>query len=43
MPLDGWLVKLAEGWRFPRFVVEPMQGHHGAYSVLLEKEDGNAE
>lgn len=37
-PLDGWLVKLAQGWRLP-FVVEPAGGHHRHYSVLLTRDD----
>jgi hypothetical protein len=39
VPLNGWLVKLAEGWRFPGMIVEPMQGHHGFWSVLMERDD----
>ena len=37
-PRDHWLALLCEGWRLP-WIVEPMQGHHGAYSILLERED----
>lgn len=33
-PRDRWLALVAQGWRLP-FVVEPMHGHHGTYSVLL--------
>ncbi len=32
-PVDGWLVWLLE-WRLP-FVVEPMPGHHGYWSIML--------
>ena len=28
---------LAEGWRFPGLVVEPMKVHHGFWSTLMEK------
>jgi hypothetical protein len=34
-PLDGWLVRLATGWRLP--LVEPAGGPHGAYSVVLTR------
>jgi hypothetical protein len=37
-PLNGFLVLLVEGWRLP-WIVEPLAGHHGAYSVLLERDD----
>jgi hypothetical protein len=40
-PLDGFLVLLAAGWRLP-LVVEPMAGPHGAYSILLTREDDPA-
>ena len=30
VPLDGWLVLLADGWELP-WIVEPMGGHHGSY------------
>lgn len=35
-PKGRFLVLLAEGWRLP-FVVEPMPGNHGRYSILLER------
>ena len=35
-PLSKYLALLAQGWALP-FVVEPMQGHHGRYSVLLRR------
>ena len=38
-PLDGFLTWLAQGWRFCGHVVEPMHGHHGQYSCLMEKID----
>jgi hypothetical protein len=38
VPLDGWLAWLASGWQLP-FVVEPIGGHHGYYSILLVRED----
>jgi hypothetical protein len=38
VPLHGWLRLLAAGWRFPSYVVEPMHGHHGAWSVLMIKD-----
>ena len=28
---------LAQGWRFSGHVVEPMRGHHGAFSCLMER------
>ena len=34
--LDGYLALLAQGRRLP-FVVEPMIGHHGVYSILLTR------
>lgn len=37
-PLDRFLVLLADGWHLP-FIVEPMRGNHGRYSILLERED----
>jgi len=33
-PRDHFLSLLADGWLLP-FIVEPMQGHHGHYAVLL--------
>lgn len=36
-PLDSWLVALADGWRLP-WIASFMEGHHGAYSVLLERD-----
>lgn len=38
-PLDSWLRRLAEGWRFASWIVEPMGGHHGTYAVLMERDD----
>lgn len=35
-PVSGFLVFLADGWELP-FVVEPMSGHHGEYSILLTR------
>lgn len=35
-PRDFWLALLLDGWFLP-FVVEPMLGHHGHYSLLLER------
>lgn len=37
-PLDGWLVRLAEGWRLP-WIVSAAPGPHGAYAIYLERED----
>lgn len=34
-PVNGFLVYLTQGWTLP-FIVEPMVGHHGRYSILLE-------
>ncbi len=34
--LDRFILALADGWSLP-FVVEPMRGHHGAYSVLMTR------
>lgn len=33
-PVRGFLPFLARGWRL-QDVAEPMQGHHGRYSILL--------
>ena len=35
-PVSGFLVYLADGWQLP-FVVEPMEAHHGRYSILLTR------
>ena len=35
-PRNRFLAPLAEGWQLP-FVVEPMLGSHGEYSILLER------
>ena len=37
-PLSGFVRRLAQGWRFPRHVVEPMAGHHGRFAVLLVRD-----
>lgn len=37
VPLDCWLLRLAEGWRFD-WIVEPMRGHHGAWAALMTRE-----
>ena len=37
-PVNGWLVALAQGWRFG-WIAEPMHYHHGHWSVLLERDD----
>ena len=39
VPLNSFLVWLAQGWRFAGLVVEPMRGHHGAYSCMMERDD----
>lgn len=39
VPLDRFVLLLAQGWRFAGLVVEPMHGHHGAYSCLMEMMD----
>ncbi len=36
-PLDGWLILLAQGWRFCGDVAEPMPGGHGRYSTMMWK------
>ena len=36
-PIGGFIVLLAQGWRFPGLIVEPMAGHHGTYSILLTR------
>lgn len=36
-PRNQFLALLAQGWRLP-FIVEPMQAHHGKYSILLERQ-----
>ena len=37
--MAAMLALLAAGWSLP-FIVEPMHGHHGAFSILLERADG---
>lgn len=39
VPLDSFLFALAEGWRFVSYVVEPMQGYHGTFAVLMERDE----
>lgn len=34
VPLDGFLLYLAQGWRLP-FVVQPAAHHHGRYSITV--------
>ena len=36
-PIGGFIILLAQGWRFPGLIVEPMAGHHGTYSILLAR------
>ena len=36
--LDAWLVPLADGWRFPTHVVEPMRNYRGEFAVLMWRE-----
>lgn len=38
VPLHCWLIRLAEGWQLP-WIVEPMKAHHGAWAVLMTRED----
>jgi hypothetical protein len=38
VPLHGFLIYLATGWQLP-WIVEPMAGPHGAYSVLVTRDD----
>jgi len=38
-PVDQFLALLADGWELP-WVVEPMAGHHGAWSILLTRSAG---
>ena len=38
-PLSSYCLWLAQGWEFPRMIVEPMIGHHGAWSVLLRRKE----
>lgn len=36
----GWLLALAQGWSLPQDLAPaPMVGHHGAYAVLLTREE----
>lgn len=35
VPLDRFLIALAEGWLFANLVAEPMVGHHGYYAALM--------
>lgn len=34
--LDRWLLALSEGWELP-WIVQPMQGYHGMFAVLMER------
>jgi hypothetical protein len=38
VPLDQWLLYLATGWQLP-WIVQPMGGPHGAWSVLMKRDD----
>ena len=38
VPLDRWLLRLADGWQLP-WIVQPMGGAHGAYSILMTRDD----
>lgn len=38
-PVNRFLFLLCQGWRLPD-VVEPMEGHHGHYSILLTRGEG---
>ena len=40
-PRDGWLALLADGWRFNDWIVEPMGGWHGTWSILVTKDGGD--
>jgi hypothetical protein len=40
-PRDRFLALLAAGWSLP-FIVEPAPGHHGHYSIILERDDDNS-
>ena len=35
-PIRGFLAMMARGWELP-FVVQPMRGSHGKYSVLMTR------
>ena len=37
-PRDRFLAMLAEGWSLS-FIVQPAPGHHGHYSIILERPD----
>jgi len=34
-PVERWLALLADGWRFPDDIAQPMHGPHGAWSVFM--------
>ncbi len=34
-PRDGWLLYLAQGWRFEGDVPWPMAGGHGRWSIMM--------
>ena len=37
-PINEWLALLADGWRLP-WIVDRMRGSHGAYSIMLERDE----
>lgn len=34
-PVDKFLVFLAKGWTFDGLIAEPIEGHHGYWSIIL--------
>lgn len=41
VPIDAFLVYLADGWTFPDDIAEPIQDpHHGQYSCILIAPEG---
>ena len=36
-PVNGFLVYLAKGWEFSDLVVEPIEGFHGHWSMILTR------
>lgn len=40
-PRDRWLLALLDGWRLP-WIVQQSIGHHGRYSVTLERDNALA-
>ena len=36
VPIHSFVLRLADGWQLP-WIVQPMGGAHGAYSILMTR------